>query len=184
MTPEITDQQIIELFGKESTKEQGFNLLVKKYKQDIYYTIRRLVFNHEDANDISQNVLIKIWNHLEQYRGEAGLKTWITKVAVNESLTFLDRKKKTLNIIDEEGYNDYVTKVVAEDRFLSSDKIQQLLQQAIQQLPEKQRAVFTLRYYDEMPYEEMTKIFGGTEGGLKASYHFAVQKVEEFLLKH
>ena len=180
----ITDQEILELFGKEKTKEQGFNLLVKKYKQEIYYSIRHLVFSHEDANDISQNVLIKIWRHLDQFRGDAGLKTWIKKICVNESLTFLERKKKMLNIIDEEGYNDYVTKTVAEVRFLSSDKIQQLLEQAIQLLPEKQRAVFTLRYYDEMSYEEMTQIFGGTEGGLKASYHFAVQKVEEFLSKH
>lgn len=179
-----TDQEIIELFGQDKTKEKGFNLLVEKYKQDIYFNIRRLVFSHEDANDISQNVLIKIWKHLDQYRGEAGLKTWIIKICVNESLTFLERKKKMLNIIDEEGYNDYVTKIVAEDRFLSGDKIQHLLQEAIQRLPEKQRAVFTLRYYEEMPYEEMAKIFGGSEGGLKASYHFAVKKVEEFLLQH
>lgn len=179
-----TDQEILELFAQEKTKEKGFNLLVEKYKQDIYFNIRRLVFSHEDANDISQNVLVKIWKHLDQYRGEAGLKTWITKICVNESITFLERKKKMLNIIDEEGYNDYVTKIVAEDRFLSGDKIQHLLQEAIQRLPEKQRAVFTLRYYEEMPYEEMVKVFGGTEGGLKASYHFAVKKVEEFLLQH
>ena len=99
----IQDQEILDLFSQEKTKEQGFNLLVKKYKQEIYYSIRHLVFSHEDANDISQNVLIKIWRHLDQYRGDAGLKTWIKKICVNESLTFLERKKKMLNIIDEEG---------------------------------------------------------------------------------
>ena len=94
----IKDQDILDLFGQEKTKEQGFNLLVKKYKQEIYYSIRHLVFSHEDANDISQNVLIKIWKHLDQFRGDAGLKTWIKKICVNESLTFLECKKKMLNI--------------------------------------------------------------------------------------
>lgn len=182
MAPE--DQKILDLFSSDKTKEQGFNLLVKRYQKTIYYNIRRLVFCHEDANDISQNVLIKIWRHLGQFRGDSSLQTWINRICVNESLTFLEQKKKMLNIIDEEGYNDYITKTIAEDKHFSSDKIQRLLQEAIQRLPDKQRAVFVVRYYDETPYDEMVKIFGGTEGGLKSSYHFAVKKIEEFLSQY
>lgn len=179
-----SDQDILALFKNEKTKEQGFNLLVKEYKQNIYLNIRRMVFSHEDANDVSQNVLIKIWRHLDQFRGDSGLKTWIQRICVNESISFLEQKKKMLNIIDDEQYNDYITKTVAEDKFISADKIQRLLQEAIQRLPEKQRAVFVLRYYDETPYEELLQIFGGTIGSLKSSYHFAVKKVEEFLSQH
>lgn len=183
MAKPVDDAYIIELFSKEKTREEGFKLLMNKYKNDIYYTIRRIVFSHDDADDVTQNVLIKIWRHLDKFRGDSSLKTWITRISVNESLTFIEKKKKMLNLYDQD-YADFMLKSVEEDKYFSPEKIQRILQQAIMQLPEKQRVVFTMRYYDETPYEEMSKILNTSVGALKASYHFALKKVEEFLSKH
>ncbi|MEG1555580.1 MAG: sigma-70 family RNA polymerase sigma factor [Bacteroidales bacterium] len=180
---EITDELILKLFAQKQTKEQAFNLLMQKYQQDIYFSIRRVVFLHEDAKDITQNVLLKIWRYLDKFRGDSSLRTWISKICINESLTFIEKKKRLLNL-SESDYVDFMLKTVEEDHYLSADKIQQLLQKAILSLPEKQRAVFTLRYYDEMPYEEMSRVLNTSVGALKASYHFAAKKVEDFLSKH
>ncbi|MDL2230908.1 sigma-70 family RNA polymerase sigma factor [Bacteroidales bacterium OttesenSCG-928-L19] len=179
----VDDQYILALFAKEKTKEQAFKLLMDKFQKDIYFTIRRIVVSHDDANDVTQNVLIKIWRYLDQFRGDSSLKTWITRICVNESLTFIERRKRMLNLYDDD-YLDYAVKTVAEEKYFPPERIQGLLQQAILKLPEKQRIVFTLRYYDEMPYEEMSKVLDTSVGALKASYHFAVKKVEEFLSKH
>src|SRR5574344_1015339 len=179
---EVDDELILSLFQDNSSKERAFKMLMNKYQKDVYYAIRRIVFLHEDANDVTQNVFIKIWRHLGKFRGDASLKTWITRICVNESLTFIENKRKLLNITDE----DYTTKllqVTSEDKYFSADKIEQLLQAAILKLPEKQRIVFTMRYYDETPYEEMSKILNTSVGALKSSYHFALKKVEEFLTK-
>ena len=171
------DEQILTLFKEEKTKEQAFRALMEKYQHTVYYTVRHYVFLHEDADDITQNVFIKVWRYLENFRGESSLKTWITRISINESLTFLEKKKKTLNLSDDQ-YTDHLLNVAAEERHFSADNIEQLLQKAIIKLPEKQRLVFTLRYYEEMPYEEMSKALGTSVGALKASYHFAMQKVE------
>ena len=173
----MEDEQILTLFKEEKTKEQAFRALMEKYQHTIYYTVRHYVFLHEDADDITQNVFIKVWRYLENFRGESSLKTWITRISINESLTFLEKKKKTLNLSDDQ-YTDHLLNVAAEERHFSADNIEQLLQKAIIKLPEKQRLVFTLRYYEEMPYEEMSKALGTSVGALKASYHFAMQKVE------
>ena len=183
MKKSVPDEHILELFSKEKTKEKAFQLLMEKYQTDIYYGVRRVVVLHEDANDVSQNVLIKIWRHLDKFRGDSSLRTWIAKICVNEALTFIDKKKKLLNLYDEE-YIDYSLHTAKEEKYYSSDKIQQLLQEAILRLPEKQRIVFTIRYYEELPYEEISKILDTSVGALKASYHFAVKKIEEFLSKH
>ncbi|MCQ2263300.1 MAG: sigma-70 family RNA polymerase sigma factor [Bacteroidales bacterium] len=173
----MEDEQILTLFKEEKTKEQAFRALMEKYQHTVYYTVRHYVFLHEDADDITQNVFIKVWRYLENFRGESSLKTWITRISINESLTFLEKKKKTLNLSDDQ-YTDHLLNVAAEERHFSADNIEQLLQKAIIKLPEKQRLVFTLRYYEEMPYEEMSKALGTSVGALKASYHFAMQKVE------
>lgn len=173
----MEDEQILTLFKEEKTKEQAFRTLMEKYQHTVYYTVRHYVFLHEDADDITQNVFIKVWRYLENFRGESSLKTWITRISINESLTFLEKKKKTLNLSDDQ-YTDHLLNVAAEERHFSADNIEQLLQKAIIKLPEKQRLVFTLRYYEEMPYEEMSKALGTSVGALKASYHFAMQKVE------
>lgn len=177
-----TDEVILALFKEEKNKEKAFKMLIDKYQKDIYYAIRRIVYLHDDANDITQNVFIKLWRHLDSFRGDSSLKTWITRICVNESLSFIEKKKKFLNLLDED-YTNYLIQNVKAEKYISPDKIQHLLQEAILQLPEKQRIVFSMRYYDETPYEEMSKILDTSVGALKASYHFAVQKVETFLKK-
>lgn len=181
--PEPTDEFILSLFANSKTKEQAFELLLKKYQRTIYYNARRIVTSHEDANDVTQNVCLKIWRHLDKFRGDSSLKTWITKICVNESLSFIDKKKKLLNLSDE-SYTDFLVVTQPDTNFISSNEIEHLLQEAILKLPPKQRAVFTMRYYDETPYAEMSKIFDTSESALKASYHFAMEKIKKNISEH
>ena len=176
----MEDQQILELFKDEKTKEKAFRELMLKYQRDAYYTIRHYVFMPDDANDVVQNTFVKVWRYLDNFRGDSSLKTWITRICINESLSFIEKKKKMLNLSDEK-YTDHLLNVAAEERYFSSDKIEALLQKAILKLPDKQRLVFTLRYYDEMPYEEMSKVLNTSVGALKSSYHFAMKKVQDDL---
>lgn len=176
--PEPTDEFILSLFANNKTKEQAFELLLKKYQKTIYYNARRIVTLHEDANDVTQNVCIKIWRHLDKFRGDSSLKTWITKICVNESLSYIEKKKKLLNLSDD-SYTDFLVVSQPETKYISPNEIEKLLQDAIIKLPPKQRAVFTMRYYDETPYAEMSKIFDTSESALKASYHFAMEKVKK-----
>lgn len=181
--PEPTDEFILSLFANSKTKEQAFELLLKKYQRTIYYNARRIVTLHEDANDVTQNVCIKIWRHLDKFRGDSSLKTWITKICVNEALTYIEKKKKLLSLSDD-SYTDFLVVSQPETKYVSSNEIEKLLQDAIIKLPPKQRAVFTMRYYDETPYAEMSKIFDTSESALKASYHFAMEKVKKSLSEH
>lgn len=181
--PEPTDEFILSLFANNKTKEQAFELLLKKYQKTIYYNARRIVTLHEDANDVTQNVCIKIWRHLDKFRGDSSLKTWITKICVNESLSYIEKKKKLLNLSDD-SYTDFLVVSQPETKYISPNEIKKLLQDAIIKLPPKQRAVFTMRYYDETPYAEMSKIFDTSESALKASYHFAMEKVKKSLSEH
>lgn len=174
------DSYILTLFQDEKTKENAFKMLIAKYQQDVYHTVRKYVFIHEDADDVTQNVFIKIWRHLGNFRNESSLKTWITRICINESLSYIEKKKRSTYFTDDK-YADHLLNVAAEERYFSSSKIEQLINEAILRLPEKQRIAFTMRYYDEMPYEEMSKILHTSVGALKASYHFAYKKVEEFL---
>lgn len=173
------DQELLMLFKEEKTKEQAYTKIVRKYQERLYWHIRRLVVNHEDANDVLQNVFIKVWKYLENFREEANLYTWLYRIATNETLTFLQKEKKrsSMSISDED--TGLENKLRAEKGF-DVNKLEWKLQQAIQSLPEKQRIVFTLRYYDEMPYEEMSQVLETSTGALKASYHHAVKKVEQF----
>ncbi len=177
---EINDQDILDLFQVASTRERAFSLLVKKYQERLYWHIRRLVVHHEDTNDVLQNMLIKVWRNLENFRQDAGLYTWLYRIATNESLTYLDQQKKksTYSISDHES--GLANSIKAEKGF-DANKLEWKLQLAIQSLPEKQRAVFCLRYYDEMPYEKMSHVLETSEGSLKASYHHAAKKVEEYI---
>jgi RNA polymerase sigma-70 factor (ECF subfamily) len=178
-----SDQEILFRFRQPDTKEAAFTALVEKYQQRIYWHVRRMVVSHEDANDVVQNIFIRVWNGLEKFREDSQLYTWLYRIATNECLSFLDqqkRKPKARSIEQEEGLAE---RVKGEDHF-DSQKLEWKLQIAIQQLPEKQRLVFTLRYYDEMPYEQMSKVLGTSEGALKASYHHAAKKIEDYLLNH
>ncbi len=177
---QIDDKELLFQFRQSATKELAFTAIVKKYQERIYWHVRRMVIDHEDANDVLQNAFIKIWKGLENFREDSQLYTWLYRIATNESLSFLDQQKKkgaiSFNDI-EEGFSN---KVKADENF-DANRLEWKLQLAIQQLPEKQRLVFNLRYYDEMPYEEMSKILETSEGALKASYHHAAKKIEEFI---
>jgi RNA polymerase sigma-70 factor (ECF subfamily) len=180
---DISDNELLLRFKRAETREAAFTDLIKKYQERLYWHIRRMVVSHEDANDLLQNVLIRVWNALEKFREESQLYTWLYRIATNECLSFLEQQKKraTLQLSDEE--NGLVQQVKADPHF-DAQKLEWKLQVAIQQLPEKQRIVFSLRYYDEMPYEEMSKVLDTSEGALKASYHHAAKKIERFLLDH
>jgi RNA polymerase sigma factor (sigma-70 family) len=178
-----SDAELLVAFNNENTKEAAFTSIVKKYQEKIYWHIRRLVIAHDDADDVVQNTFIKAWKGLANFRADSQLYTWLYRIATNESLTFLANKKKKqqVSLTDvEEGLSN---SVVASENF-DSKKLEWKLQLAIQQLPEKQRVVFNLRYYDEMPYDEMSQVLETSAGALKASYHHAAKKIEEYILNN
>jgi RNA polymerase sigma-70 factor (ECF subfamily) len=179
----LTDEQLLEQFRNEKTKEAGFTAIIKKYQEKLYWHVRRMVIDHEDANDVLQNVFIKVWNGLSNFREDARLYTWLYRIATNESLSFLEQKKKksAVSLSDVEAG---LSNTIKADKHFDALKLEWKLQVAIQQLPEKQRLVFNMRYYDELPYHEISQILDTSEGALKASYHHAVKKIEEFMLGH
>lgn len=162
-----------------STARKAFGEVIDRYSQPLYWQIRRMVNDHEDANDLLQNTFLKAWSSLDLFRGDASLSTWLHKIAINESLTFLERKRKQLNIsLDDEEAN--LIHAIEADTDIDGDSLRLELRKAIAALPEKQRLVFNMRYYDEMPYEQMSEILGTSVGALKASYHHAVKKIEQY----
>ncbi|MDA3615363.1 sigma-70 family RNA polymerase sigma factor [Chitinophagaceae bacterium LY-5] len=178
------DKLLIEQFKDPATKERAYTAIIKKYQERLYWHIRRLLVEHEDTNDVMQNVFIKVWNALENFREDSQLYTWLYRIATNESLTFIDQRKRKsadYSLSDVEGA---LENKIRADRNFDANKLEWKLQLAIQQLPEKQRVVFTLRYYDEMPYEEMSRVLETSEGSLKASYHHAAKKIEDYILKN
>ncbi len=142
-----------------------------------------MVVDHEDANDVLQNMFIKVWNGLANFREDSQLYTWLYRIATNESLTFIEQQKKRSSVSFSDVESGLSNKIKAEKNF-DANRLEWKLQLAIQHLPEKQRIVFNLRYYDEMPYEEMSKVLETSEGALKASYHHAAKKIEDFILNH
>ena len=177
---QIDDRELLHQFKVPETKERAFTAIIKKYQEKLYWHVRRMVIEHEDANDVLQNVFIKVWNGLENFREDSQLYTWLYRIATNESLTFLEQQKKKSAVRLNDVENGLANKVVADQNF-DANRLEWKLQLAIQQLPEKQKIVFNLRYYDEMPYEEMSRVLDTSEGALKASYHHAVKKIEEFI---
>ena len=177
------DTELLSLFRDPETKERAFTDIIKKYQERLYWHIRRMVIEHEDANDVLQNVFIRVWNGLENFREDAQLYTWLYRIATNECLTFLEQQKKRAAVSISEVESGLSNKIKA-DKHFDANKLEWKLQLAIQGLPEKQRIVFSLRYYDEMPYEEMSRVLETSEGALKASYHHAVKKIEEYILNH
>lgn len=178
---DISDHKILSYFKSEKTKSQGFDFLVKKYQERIYWQVRRMVIDHNDADDVVQEVFIKIWKNLHTFREQSRLYTWIYRVTANEVLGFLNKKKRNLSVsIDrvdgQQGYS------LQGDQYFDGDRIQQKFQQALLKLPPRQRLVFQLKYYDELKYKEISDILETSVGSLKASYHHAVKKIEQFLL--
>ena len=172
------DQALVVQFKTASTKEVAFTSLVKKYQEKLYWHIRRMVVEHEDANDVLQNTFIKVWNGLASFREDSQLYTWLYRIATNECLTFIDQIKRKSVVNFDDVAEDFSNKVKADTNF-DANRLEWKLQVAIQQLPEKQRVVFNLRYYDEMPYEEMSTVLDTSVGALKASYHHAAKKISK-----
>ncbi|MEJ7820989.1 MAG: RNA polymerase sigma factor [Chitinophagaceae bacterium] len=175
------DKELLYLFKNADSKESAFTAILKKYQEKLYWHIRRLVIDHDDADDVLQNMFIKVWKGLENFREDSQLYTWLYRIATNESLTFLEQRKKRNLVSLDTVENGLVNKLKADSNF-DANRLEWKLQLGIQQLPEKQRIVFNLRYYDEMPYEEMSRVLETSEGALKASYHHAAKKIEEFIL--
>ena len=183
MAEQLDDKVLLEQFRDPATKEAGYTRIIKKYQEKLYWHVRRMVVDHEDANDVLQNMFIKVWNGLENFREDSQLYTWLYRIATNESLSFLEQQKKRSSVSLSDVECGLSNKLQA-DKHFDANKLEWKLQVAIQQLPEKQRVVFNLRYYDEMPYEKMSKVLETSEGALKASYHHAVKKIEDFILNH
>lgn len=181
----MEDQEILLKFKNPETRHYGFNQLVRKYQQKIYWLVRRMVIDHDDADDLVQDVFVKVWANLDHFREDSKLYTWIYRVATNESLTFLQKKKRKyflpLNDVSAELANKIPANLSTE---LGGEEIQERFMKALLTLPAKQRSVFQMRYYDEMPYEEMSEVTGTSVGALKASYHHAAKKVEEILKQY
>ena len=177
------DSELLLAFQNEATQESAFGLILKKYQERLYWHIRRLVVTHEDTDDVLQNMFIKVWKGLHNFREDSQLYTWLYRIATNESLTFLEQQKKRSSLSLSEMEESLGNRIKADENFDAS-KLEWRLQIAIQELPERQRLVFNLRYYDEMPYQEMSKMLETSEGALKASYHHAAKKIEEYFRSH
>ncbi len=183
MTDHADDQELLLSFKDPATKEQAFTSIIKKYQEKLYWHVRRMVVNHDDANDVLQNMFIKVWKGLENFREDSQLYTWLYRIATNECLTFIAQQKKRNAVSLSDVENGLINQLKSDTNF-DANKLEWKLQLGIQNLPEKQRIVFNLRYYDEMPYEKMSKILDTSEGALKASYHHAAKKIEEFILNN
>ena len=177
------DMELLIQFRKPETKEAAFTAIIKKYQERLYWHIRRMVIHHEDANDVLQNVFIRVWNGLENFREDAQLYTWLYRIATNECLSYIEQQKKKSAVSISDVETGLSNRLKADQHF-DPTKLEWKLQLAIQQLPEKQRIVFNLRYFDEMPYEEMSRVLDTSEGALKASYHHAVKKIEHFIVNN
>jgi RNA polymerase sigma-70 factor (ECF subfamily) len=171
----MTDQEILQLY-RSGEREKAFHGLVSSYKERLYWHIRRMVLDHDDTDDCLQNTFVKAWQSMDRFRGDAQLYTWLYRIATNESLTFLTKQQSRGGHLDLEAANRLTT-----DPWFDGDKLQLSLHKAIAQLPPKQKAVFNLRYFEEMPYEKISQVLETSEGALKASYHHAYEKVKAAL---
>ena len=172
------EEEIIEQLHDPNRCNAAFGKVIEQYSQGLYWQIRRMVFNHDDANDILQNTFLKAWSNIDNFRGSAKLSTWLYKIAINESITFINKERaRNEASIDDDSF---LLNNIESDKYFDGDEAQVKLQRAINSLPEKQRLVFNMRYYDEMKYEDMSEILGTSVGALKASYHHALKKIETF----
>jgi len=174
--------EIVKLIQYSKTREKGFKLLMQSYKEALYWMIRRMVLHHDDAEDVLQCSFMKIWQNLDKFRGDANIYTWVYRIAVNEALAFLNKKKKQSLSLNEKG--EYLSQQLESDSYFDGDDAQKQLQLALKTLPSQQRVVFNLRYFEEMKYQDMAKVLDKSEGGLKANYHHAVKKIEEYFKKN
>ena len=173
------EQLLMQQLTDPKSQRTAFERLVREYSEPLYWQVRRMVLGHEDANDVLQNVFLKAWSHLGDFHHDAKLSTWLYRIAVNESLDFLRRQKNQI-VVSADDDSQGVAQTLMADRYFDGDDTQALLQEAIAQLPEVQRTVFNLRYFEEMKYSDISLLLHTSEGALKASYHIAVKKISEF----
>lgn len=172
-----SDSQLIDQLRDPSGRRTAFETVVAKYGARLYWQIRHMVTYHDDANDVLQNTFLKAWLALDSFRGDSMLSTWLYRIAANESIAFIQQRRETVALDSEDAG---IADSLESDPYFDGDETERLLQQAIAGLPPKQRQVFVMRYYDQLKYEEMAEILGTSEGALKASYHIAAGKVEDF----
>lgn len=172
----MTNDELIQQLKDPKKSHKAFEAMVRQYSEQMYWKIRHIVNRHEDADDILQNSFIKAWTKIDTFRADSMLSTWLYRICINESLDFLRKKREQLS---PDGSMAIAETIVA-DQYFDADETHRLLQKAIQSLPDAQRATFTLRYFDEMPYKEMSEILGTSEAGLKTNYHLAVKKIKQF----
>lgn len=177
-TPPIDEKELVKQLRNPKTAAAAFDSVIKLYGEKMYWQIRKMVANHDDANDLLQNAFIKAWNNLPNFRGDARLSTWLFKIAVNESINFINKERQKLQL-DDDAADDFLLNNIEADPYFDGDELKAELQRAIARLPEKQRLVFNMRYFDEMKYEEISEILGTSVGALKASYHHAAKKIAE-----
>ena len=175
-----TDEDIIDKIKDNKTVDYGFNLLLEKYQEKVYWVIRRMVIDHESSDDIAQETFVKVWKNLDKFKGESKLYTWIYRIATNEALTHLRKKKRRFFLSIGDIENELMSTLEA-DIYYSGDVIQLKLQKAILTLPEKQRLVFNMKYFEELKFREIAEVLEVTVGSLKAQYHHAVKKIEKYL---
>ena len=177
------DYQLIDRLRRPDTCREAFNEVMRRYSEPLYWQIRRMVESHDDASDILQNTFLKAWQSVDGFRGDAKLSTWLYKIALNESITFLAKERKRLSVsLDDE--ESHLAQLVESDEYVDGDALAKKLRMAVATLPVKQRIVFNMKYYDEMKYEQMSEILGTSVGALKASYHLAVKKIEQYFDTH
>jgi RNA polymerase sigma-70 factor (ECF subfamily) len=175
-----SERQLIADLKSESKRDVAFGILVKEYQERLYWHIRKIVISHDDADDVLQNTFVKVWKNIENFREDSGLFTWVYRIATNESLNYISKlKRRTVVSISDE--NEYLVESLKSDEYFSGDEIQMKLQSAILKLPEKQRLVFNMKYFDDMKYKDMSDILETSVGALKASYHHAVKKIEAYM---
>ncbi len=177
----VEDAFILQKFEDEKTRNEAFSMLLNKYQQKIYWHVRRIVINHDDADDLVQEVFIKVWKNLSNFRQDSQLYTWLYRIATNESITFLN-KKRLKNNVSIDDLSEELSQNLNEENYFSGDTIQKKLQKALLTLPDKQKLVFNMKYYDNMKFQEISDVLGTSVGALKASYHLAVKKIERHLL--
>ena len=175
----IDDSRLTALILDRKTRRKAFETAVCQYSEQLYWQVRRIVLTHEDSNDVLQNAFLKAWNSLETFHGDAKLFTWLSRIAINEALDFTRRQKNRATLSTDDEELGLATQLVA-DKYFDGDETEAQLQEAIAQLPEVQRTVFLLRYYDDMKYSDISHVLGTSEGALKASYHIAVKKITAF----
>jgi RNA polymerase sigma-70 factor (ECF subfamily) len=175
----LTEEELLSKLSEPRSRAAAFSSLVRSYQERLYWHIRKMVLSHDDSNDVLQNTFMKAWNGLDGFRGDSQISTWLYRIATNETLTFLSNKRmRTSNSIDD--VEDNLLNNLQADTYFSGTELQLKLQKAILTLPEKQRLVFNMKYFEDIKYEEMEAILGTSVGALKASYHHAVKKIEKY----